>query len=164
MVGTTSKEKPGVDVEYSDLNIFRNASPQDGSLNIDLELRAAITEAIRVSGKERSQIREELYKFTQTDLSIHTLNTWTAESKSKSSKNEDQNNNKRWGIPAEMLVAICYVTDDNRPLELMVEKIGLKLMTPKQQAALRLSEMKEQKKKLAREIKAQEKLWGRIKA
>ena len=48
----TSKKIPGIDAKDLQLEIFKNASPQDGSLNVDLELRAAITQAISNSQKK----------------------------------------------------------------------------------------------------------------
>ena len=154
---TTSKETPFLD-EDSNLEIFHNASPQPGSLNVDLELRAAINEAIRKSGKDRNQIRCEIYELTGIDLSIHVLNSWTAESKSKNSNNQDHNKNKRWGIPAEMIPALCHVTDDRQPLEVLLKVIGLEVMTREQQVELYISRLKAQKKEIARKLKSAEKL------
>ncbi len=163
MAASTSKTKSPVD-EYSDLDIFKNASPQPGSLNVDLELRIAINEAIRLSGKDRNQIRCELYELTKTDLGVHVLNTWTAESKSKNSENEDQNNNKRWGIPAEMVPALCHVTGDTRPLKILLRVIGLEVMSKEQQVALYISELKEERKETTRKLKAAEKLSKKVRS
>lgn len=164
MVQATSKNNTLFDAELFGLEIFKNATPAHGSLNVDLELRNAIAHAISQCNKDRSQIREEIYELTGTDFSINSLNNWTAECRSKNSDNEDLNNNKRWGVPAEMVPAICYVTGDNRPMEVLVSTIGLKLMTPQQQVALRVSQLEEAEKKIKRELKVARELSKKVRS
>jgi len=159
MSGTTSKKDSPIDEDEGDFGpMFRNCSPADGSLNVDLDLRNALTQAISNCGKKRSQICAELTDLTGVDVTKSSLDTWTAESKSKSSTNEDFNNNKRWGIPTELIVAFCVVTGDDTPLRMLAEKMGLRLMDREQQITFQLLRLEKEKKRIARKIKAGEKL------
>ena len=157
MVNTTSKKNSPID-ESEFGPMFRNCSPVDGSLNVDLKLRTALNEAISKSGKKRSQICAEMSDLTNTDVVKSSLDSWTAESKSISSPNEDFSNNKRRGMPAELIVAFCVATDDDTPLRMLAENMGLRLMDREQQIAFHLSRLEEEKKQIARKIKDGKKL------
>lgn len=127
--------------------------PQDGEMNIELPIKAAVSEAIRKSGKKRSQIVMELFNLTQIEVSQHTLNNWTAESRAKSYEGEDFNGNRRQGIPADMIPTICEITGDNTPLRIQCEKLGLTLLEGDDLIHAKIGEMKDMKTQLNQMIK-----------
>ena len=139
---TTSKSKSRIDPRQ--MTIFEYLKPEQppapGSMNIDIQLRVSISEAIRKSGKERIDICSELYKLTGVEVAKSTLDSWSAESRAKSSDNADFNNNKRWGIPAEILTALCQATGDWTPLHILVEAANFKALRGKQLVEAKLGE------------------------
>lgn len=122
--------------------------PQDGEMNIELKIKAAIFEAIKKSGKKRSQICMELFDLTQTEVSQHTLNNWIAESRAKSYEGEDFNGNKRQGIPADMIPALCRITQDLTPLIVQCEKLNVILLEGEDLLHAKRRELKEMKKRI----------------
>lgn len=68
---------------------------------IDEELRACLARAIRLSGKSRSQICDELSQLVGREIHVDTLNRWTARSKSS------------WRIPADAVPSLCRVLQDD---------------------------------------------------
>ena len=154
MVGTTSNKNPGSDEKQT----LMFTDPKEGEMNIGLSLRAALFEAIKKSGKKRSQICMEIFELTQTEVSQHTLNNWTAESKSKSYEREDFNGNKRWGIPAEMVPALCHITGDLTPLIIQCESLNTTLLEGEELLQAELGKLK----KIKKQINAMEKTVTRI--
>src|SRR3972149_430313 len=125
-----SKKKGAIDSRQLDIFAFLRPeeTPAPGSLNIGMQLRQAISEAIRKSGLERIDICAAIYKLTGVEVSKSTLDSWSAESRDKCSENIDFNGNKRWGIPAEILHAFCRVTACYEPLFILVEVCNFKAL------------------------------------
>ena len=81
----------------------------------------------------------------------------SAESRSRSSESLDYNNNKRWGIPAEILPAFCYVTSNWEVLYIVAEAAHHKALKGKDVVRARIGEIKELITKKTREMKDLEK-------
>lgn len=82
------------------------ALPEPPDLLIGKKLKKVISNAIRESGKTREEVCEEINKLTKTiDLNVHTLNAWMSEAHDHSDEGVEYIGKKRWGIPAEILLA-----------------------------------------------------------
>ena len=75
-----SKKKGAIDSRQLDIFAFLRPeeTPAPGSLNIGMQLRQAISEAIRKSGMERIDICAAIYKLTGVEVSKSTLDSWSA--------------------------------------------------------------------------------------
>ena len=155
MKKTTSNPGRRADDGQLDLFAWLGAAdpPPDGSLNIGLAIRQAISEAIRQSGIERIDLCAQLYKLTGVEVSKATLDAWSAESRDKSSDHIDLNGNKRWGIPAEMIPAFCAVTGSFAPLALIAEACQHKALKGKDVVRARLGRIDEEMRRMAAEKK-----------
>lgn len=155
MKKTTSKKHRATDENQLDIFAFLKPEepPAPGSLNIGIQLRQAISEAIRKSGMERIDICAAIYKLTCVEVSKSTLDSWSAESRDKCSENIDYNGNKRWGIPAEILHAFCRVTGCYEPLFILVEACNYKALKGKDVVRARIGLLDEEMKKMSIEKK-----------
>ncbi len=140
----------------------KQSPPEPYSMNIDIPLRQAVSEAIRLSGKSRIDICTEIYKLTGVEVSIHSLNSWSAESRSKTSDDNGfdcmgPGTARRWGMPAEVLVAFCQVTGCWQPLFIVVESGNSKALKGKDIVRAELGRLQEEQKLIGREIKELEK-------
>jgi hypothetical protein len=155
MTKTTSKRWRRADDEQLDLFAWLGSAdpPSDGSLNIGLPLRQALSEAIRQCGIERIDLCASLYKLTGVEVSKATLDSWSAESRDKSSDGIDLNGNKRWGIPAEMIPAFCAVTGSFDLLALIAEACQHKALKGKDVVRARLGRINEDMRRMAAEKK-----------
>jgi hypothetical protein len=118
---TTSKRQRKTGRHLAQPSLFQGDNPIPGAMNFDVLLRAAISEGIRKSGKDRFDICAGMSKLTGIEVSKHGLDSWSAESRAKSGDSQDFSGNKRWGIPAELIPAFCQVTGYWEPLHIIVE-------------------------------------------
>ncbi len=155
MTKTTSKRGRRADDEQPDLFAWLGepGPPSDGSLNIGIALRQALSEAIRLSGIERIDLCAQLYKLTGVEVSKATLDAWSAESRDKSSEGIDPNGNKRWGIPAEIIPALCIATNSFALLALIAEACQHKALKGKDVVRARLGRINEDMRRMAVEKK-----------
>ena len=135
-------QTPGQLSLFACLGKEKKAEP--GTLNVDIRLRQAITEGVRRSGKDLIDICTEIYKLTGEEVSIHSMNSWKAESRSKSIESIDISGNKRWGIPAELLPAFCYVVGYWEPLFILAEACNYKALKGKDVVRARMGLLKEE--------------------
>lgn len=139
------------------LNIFSWLESKVPSPGIDVSLRKAVSEGIRKSGKKRSIICAEIYELVDVEVPINSLNSWSAEGRAKSSDNEDESNNKRWGMPAELIPAFCHVTQYWEPLFILAESCNFKALKGKDVVRARLGLLKEEITTKTKELKILEK-------
>ena len=96
-------------------------APQPGSLNLDLELRAALTEAIAGSDKTRERVAEEIEVLLGNDpdypVSKALLDAWTAPSRTGHR------------FPAAYLVAFIHVTGAHWLLDRLATRCGRVVLT-----------------------------------
>lgn len=148
-------------IDDRQLNIFDHLNSQEppapGSLNLSLRLRQAVSCAIKKSGKDRIDICAQLYKLTGIEVSKRSLDNWSAESRDKSNDNEDLNNNRRWGIPAELVPAFCEATGDWDILFALAEACHYKALKGKDVVRARLGLVKEEIARKQQELKSLEK-------
>jgi hypothetical protein len=132
-------------------------APAQGSMNISLRLRHAVSEAIRKSGKDRIDICAEMYKLTGIEISKSTLDSWSAESRCISGDHLDYNSNKRWGLPAEIAPAFCQVTGEWEVLFIQAEAGNYKALKGKDVVHARMGLLKEEITRKNQELKDLEK-------
>lgn len=153
--------KKNIKIDDRQMNIFAflkpDISPQPGSMNISMRLRQSISAGIKHSGKDRIDICAGIYKLTNIEVSKSTLDSWSAESRCISNDCLDMNGNKRWGIPAEVLAAFCFVADYWEPLHIVVEAGHHKALKGKDVVRARMGLLKEEIAKKNIELKDLEK-------
>lgn len=118
---------------------MRRQPLDEGSLNIELRLRRALSEAIKASPLGIHQIAGEMSHLLGETITADMLYTWTAESKTK---------HQIW---AGRLPAFCRVTGDRRPLEIIAEMAGLFTLPGPEALRAEIQRLDEQ----AREIRAE---------
>ncbi len=84
----------------SNLVQFLGSAKLDGPLQ--RAMKELMTRAIRQSQKSREQIAEEMAALVETDVTVHMLNSYTANSK------------QAVRFPAAFVPAFCCVTGDDR--------------------------------------------------
>lgn len=131
--------------------------PEAGSLDISMRLRHAVSAAIKESGKDRIDICAGIYKLTGIEVSKSTLDNWSAESRCMTGPCADYNGNKRWGIPAEIVPAFCFVTACWEPLFIQAEAGHFKALKGRDVVRARVGLLKEEISKKQRELKEIEK-------
>lgn len=106
-------------VASESLPLFPKNSSVDiipGSLNDDLLVRETITESIKLSGKSREQIADEMTRTLGLQVTARMISSFTAESKEL----------HRW--PGAWDRAFCSAVNDNRLLFCLVEKAGFRVI------------------------------------
>jgi len=84
-----------------------------GSLNIQARLRAAMALAIKASRYSRYEIVGRMSNLVNAEITIHQLNSWTAESKDGHRP------------PGEYIPAFCVATESFDPLKVLVEPCSM---------------------------------------
>lgn len=133
------------------------SAPAEGSMNVSVRLRQAVSKAIKASGMDRIDICAGIYKLTGIEVAKSSLDGWSAESRDISSDTIDHNGNKRWGMPAEVLAAFCQVTGSWEPLHIVVEAGNFKALKGKDVVHARMGQLQEEIKKKTQELKDLEK-------
>lgn len=90
--------------------------PLAGSMDIDTQFRAAISEAIKNCDLSRPSIAAKMTELLGREITVSMLNSWTAESK--------ENNN----LAAKYLHVFCIVTGSNYPIRVITRPVGLFVM------------------------------------
>ncbi|MRR15671.1 MAG: hypothetical protein EG826_04350 [Deltaproteobacteria bacterium] len=154
-----SKTRKQIDANQVSIFSFLEpeAKPHPGSMDISMRLRHAVSNAIKKSGKDRIDICAEIYKLCGREIPKSTLDGWSAESRDLSNDGVDFNGNKRWGIPAEVTPAFCFVTGDWETLFIQAEAGNFKALKGKDVVRARIGLLKEEITKKSQELKGLEK-------
>lgn len=131
--------------------------PAPGSMDIGMRIRQAISHSIKKSGKDRIDICAEIYKLTGKEVPKSSLDSWSAEGRDLSSESIDNNGNKRWGIPAELIPAFCQVTGDWGCLFILADAGHFKAMKGKEVIHAKMGQLKERISKDQQALKELEK-------
>jgi hypothetical protein len=84
-----------------------------GSLNDDIQFRAAISEALRRCPLSRYQVAARMSELKGVEITKSMLDSWTAESK------------EQHRFPATYLNAFCAAVGSTEPFEMLARPIGL---------------------------------------
>jgi len=146
-----SKKRPRIDSgQLSLLDLLQRAqelqaTPSDqGSLNIELRMRQALSEALKQCRLSAHQIAGEMSHLLGETVTADMLYTWTAESKTK---------HQIWGA---RLPAFCRVTGDRRPLEILAEATGLFTLPGPEALRAEIQRLDEQAKEIRAEKRKRE--------
>ncbi|WP_028844706.1 hypothetical protein [Thermodesulfovibrio thiophilus] len=112
---------------------------QRGSLDVSVEFRKALSDAIRKSNYSRDQIVEIIEILTKIRISKHMLDQTT------SSKQE-------YRFPAEVLHALCFITGSLEPLKILLNSIGCEVLEPAEAKEFKLMRLMREKERIEREI------------
>lgn len=85
---------------------------QPGSLCVSARLLAAVKAAIKAAPKSRETLADEMTSLTGTEISVHMINGWVAESHPHR-------------LPAEFLPALCRACGSVAPLQVLADAAGL---------------------------------------
>jgi hypothetical protein len=105
-------------------------------MNIDAELRAAISQALKDCTDGRPLVAARMSELTGDDISLHMLNAWSAESK------------EGHRFPLQYAVAFCVATDTLHLLELFARKLGALVLVGHEAQDAKLGLMRRQIAKL----------------
>jgi len=147
-----SKNKTKIDERQGDLFSYMNpkAPPSHG---LGVRIRQALSNAMRKSGKKDELVCAEIYSLTGLEVAPSSLRKWTAPSGDFEALNTDNNGNKRWGIPAELVPALCWITGDYEILYLITEASNHKAMRGKEVIHAKIGQLKEKISREQHELK-----------
>jgi hypothetical protein len=118
------------------------------ALDLDRELRAALSEAIEQCGKTRDEIAEHMSRLAGRPITKAQLDAWTAGSK------------KAWAFPAALLPAFIQATTAPEVLELLASALGLRVMTEDAWNLAELGRVVAEQHRLGRQRRLQERKLG----
>lgn len=81
-----------------------------GAYNLDVRLRAVLSQAIRACPKSREQIADQMSFLLGRPVTVRMINDWTSPA------------HENHGIQARYLPAFCEVLGDDTPLEILLER------------------------------------------
>lgn len=114
-----------------------------GRMCVSSRLMASIGEAIRSAPKSRETIADEMSHLTGQLVTVHMINSWTAESHPHR-------------IPAELLPAFCQSTGSVEPLRVLSEAAGVYTLPGADALRAEVQKLREEEQKLASERKRRE--------
>jgi hypothetical protein len=129
------------------LSSLPTANMAAGSQRCREAVHEALREALSASGLSREYVAGELSRLTGDQISIHHINSWTAESKAGERH-----------LPIEYVAALTMVLGDSRILAAACPA-GYMVLPPEQAAVYELGRMTVEKRRRGRKEKE---LWERI--
>lgn len=116
---------------------------QPGHLCVSSRFMAAVREAIRQAPKSRETIADEMTHLVGQTVTIHTINSWTAESHPHR-------------LPCELLPAFCQATGSIEPLRILAEAAGVYTLPGVDALRAEVQKIREEEQKLSAERKRRE--------
>ncbi len=146
-----SKKRAGVDNGMVQLRLplsdLPTARKKAGSLRVKEAVKEALSAGLEASGLEREFVASELSRLVGEPVNIHTLNSWTAESKSE----------RR--LPLEYAGALCAILGNAEILAAALEVSGYAVLGKKGRAVYELGLLAVEKKQRS---KREKELWERV--
>ncbi len=130
------------------LDLLKDLRPQisdSSTFNIDLQLRDAISRAIKECPLSRFQIAAKMSELLGVEVTKTMIDAWTAESREGINR-----------FPACYLPAFCYVVGNLEPLRILADLLGVYVIEGKDALLTKLGRIKDQKRKLSEEEKTVE--------
>lgn len=128
------------------LDLLQDLRPKSSgfaSFNIDLQLREAISEAIRGCQLSRYQIAAHMSELVGVEISKSMIDSWTAESREGLNR-----------FPSCYLPAFCKVIGTIEPLRILADLLGAYVIQGKEALLTEIGRVEDQKKKLSEREKA----------
>lgn len=132
------------------LDLFSVPSPSTipGALNLNIQVPALLSVAIKDSGMDRDEIAFQMSRLTGDHISEDMLNAWTAKSKTQ------------WRFPLQYLPAFEVATGTHIVSHNIAEKCGGTFLIGSDVLQARLGKKLAQKKQLEDEIRSLQKRIG----
>ena len=118
---------------------------QPGRLCISARLMAAVRTAVKQAPKSRETLADEMAELTGADITVHSINSWCAESHPHR-------------LPAEFLPALCAATGSTEQMQIMAEASGLFALPGPDALRADMQRDVERKKELDKQIRQKEAL------
>lgn len=118
---------------------------QPGRLCISARLMAAVRLAVKQAPKSRETLADEMAELTGADITVHSINSWCAESHPHR-------------LPAEFVPALCAATGSTEPMRIMAEASGLFALPGPDALRADMQHDLEKKRELDRQIRQKEAL------
>ena len=125
------------------LEDLRPKTSDSASFNIDLQLRDAITRAIKDCPHSRYQIAAKMSELLGIEITKSMLDSWTAESKEGI-----------YRFPACYLPAFCRALGNIEPLRIMADLLGAYVIEGEDALLTQLGKIKDQKDQLLEKERA----------
>lgn len=151
-----SKRRPKIDERQGEL--FTYMTPKvPPSHGLGIQIRQALSRSLTKSGQKDEDICAQIYALTGLEVTPSTLRKWTAPGADFDSPNIDTNGNKRWGIPGEIIPAVCYICSDWEMLYIITDACNHKAMRGKEVIHAKMGQLKEKISRDQQELKELEK-------
>lgn len=111
----------------------------DGSMDVRLAFRDALSRAIRKSRYSRWQLVGEISRLAGRDITKNLLDKYTS-------------SNLDYAFKAEDLPSVLYVVGDLEPLRVLISPLDIEILNPKDAKIYRLQRLLNKKKNLDSEI------------
>jgi hypothetical protein len=118
-----------------------NTAPRAGSLDIDTEVRCAISEELKGCPYSRFHVAARMSELTGTEITKAMLDSWTAESKE----------NHRF--PAIFLPAFCVAVGSSRALDFLAQKAGVFVLPGREALRAEIQRDQDKRDRLTKGIK-----------
>ena len=146
-----SKRRPGTDKGMVQLTLPLSSLPTSrvraGALRCKESVREALSAALDASGLDREYIAGELGRLTGENISVHTLHSYTAESKG----------DRR--LPLEYAGALALILGDSSIVDAALAISGLVVLGEKEKAVYEIGKLAVEKKQRS---KRERQLWERV--
>ena len=132
--------------QLSLLDLLKDLRPQisdSSTFNIDLQLRDAISCAIKECPHSRFQIAAKMSEVLGFEITKSMIDSWTAESREGV-----------YRFPACYLPAFCHVVGNLEPLRILADLLGVYVIEGEDALLTELGRIEEQKQKLSEKEKA----------
>src|SRR4030042_5796720 len=123
------------------LDLLKDLRPKNNgfaSFNIDLQLREAISQAIKDCPHSRFQIAAKMSELLGVEITKSMIDSWTAESREG-----------LYRFPACYLPALCHVVGSLEPVRIMADLLGGYVIQGEGAGLTGLGRVKDQKRKLS---------------
>lgn len=123
---------------------MEEAPSELGQINIERDLRLAMSEAVKKCPLSIHQVAGEMSHLLGETVTADMIYSWTAESKNK---------HQVWG---SRLPAFCRVTGSRRPMEILVQASGMYCLPGPEALRAEIQRLREEELKVSRERKKRE--------
>ncbi|MBK5274585.1 MAG: hypothetical protein JJE30_05990 [Desulfuromonadales bacterium] len=139
--------------DYSQMSLFdlllverdELSSKRPGRMCISAKLLASVKGAIKQAPKSRETLADEMAELSGTEITVHMLNSWCADSHPHR-------------LPAEFIPALCIATGCTEPLRIMNEASGVFTVAGPDALRAEMQKDVEAKRKIEKGIRQKEAL------
>jgi len=134
-----SKTSKRFDATLSGQGLLFDNNIAEGALDVDLVLRDSLIRSMSRSNDSRYQIASKISELTRHNFGKDTLDKVVS-------------NDVNYNLQARLLPAFCMVTKSLAPFEALLEPLNCSVVTPEDNALLKLARLTQQRNHLSVEI------------